>query len=50
MLVVSGPILLWAHEESEPYSSAALLVDGEVICGLFSLGSASADHNETADD
>jgi len=50
MPVVSGPLLLPAHGESELYCSAASHVDGEMICGLFSLGSVSPDHSETADD
>lgn len=50
MPVLSGPLLLQAHGESEPYSVAAARVDGEVICGLLSLGSASPDHRATADD
>lgn len=41
---VPGP-LLHAHGES-----AAVPVDGEVICCSFSLGSVSLDHSETADD
>lgn len=50
MSVVSGSLLLRPHGQSEPYSSAASHLDGEVICGLFSLGSVSPDHSETADD
>lgn len=49
MPVVSGA-LLPAHGEPELYASAALQVNGEATCGLFSLGSAFPDHSVTAGD